>query len=91
MREAGKATPPEDRAQWSEDKLIKETKKLIRMDWGGQKPAEGAVKKLVELGVPEGLAREVAPAAAKLCQRQIRGCRDRCSHNFAEMQRRLNG
>ena len=90
-RQAGETTPPEDRAKWSMSRLVSETKKLIRTDWGGQRPGEATIKKLVDLGVPEELAREVGPATAKLCQEQVLGCRKRCSHNFGELSRRIKG
>jgi hypothetical protein len=91
MREPGKATTPEDRAGWPIDRLVKETKKLIRTDWGGLAPEEGATKKLVDLGVSEDVAANISRQVAALCQRQIKGCRDRCSHNFDELLRRMEG
>jgi len=91
MRTPGEPTTPEERSAWPMDRLVKETKKLIRTDWGGLKASEGATKNLIELGVPEDIATAVGRHVAILCRKQVRGCRARCAHNFDEMARRISG
>jgi len=90
-RQPGQPTSQEERAQWSFDKLISESKKLIRVDWGGQDPEDVVVDKLVTMGVDTNVAKQVSRHVAAICQRQVKGCRDRCSHNFDEMARRIRG
>ena len=85
-RETGKATTKADRAKWPMDKVVKETKKLIRTDWGGKNPKATIMKKLSGTK-PEHLATKIV----EICEEQVEGCRKRCSHNFDELQRRISG
>ena len=86
-REVGKATTKRDRAQWSMERVVKETKKLIRTDWGGKNAKIKIMNRLRGAKTSDELATRVR----ELCEEQVEGCRKRCSYNFDEMLRRISG
>lgn len=90
-RQPGQRTSAEDKATWSMERLIKETKKLIRTDWGGQIPRTKVIDQLVERGVDFSTASTVANAVVEITEKQCGGSRDRCESNFDEMLRRVTG
>ena len=76
------------RSRWSFRKLIAETKKLIRSDFGGKKDSSAVlIKKAQKAGF--NWSDEEADFVKKLIVDQIAGCRKRMSHNIKEMERRI--
>jgi hypothetical protein len=85
----GKPVSKAVRATWSLAKLILETRKLIRTDYGGKPPLAVILKKAQAKGLNWGL--EDVEFAHELSVDQVAGCRKRVKHNFDELLRRFNG
>lgn len=86
----GKPVAQNVRATWPFVKLIKEIKKLIRSDFGGQSdPTRVLLKKAKEAGL--NWNDKDAQFVKDLVVEQISGCRKRVKHNVEEMLRRIEG
>jgi hypothetical protein len=89
MKFKGKPVPRQERAKWPMSKLVKETKKLIRSDFGGKNAIDVILNKAKARGL--NFSTEEAEFVKNLIVEQVAGSRKRVEHNLSMLEERIIG